>query len=111
MFGNSIDQAVEDKGANEDNYKNEIGSDQCGNINEVQIETIDLVQQDKEQNDLEKEFENQMMEAGIGLKDVTQDEDLLWMKHIDIDYANPVTTINSTCRPKSIISLQCTKWL
>lgn len=111
MFGNSIDQAVEDEGANEDNYENEIGSDQCGNINEVQIETIDLAQQDKEQNDLEKEFENQMMEAGIGLKDVTQDEDLLWMKHIDIDYANTVTTINSTCRPKSIISLQCTKWL
>lgn len=44
MFGNSIDQAIEDEGANEDNYENEIGSDQCGNINEVQIEMIDLAQ-------------------------------------------------------------------
>ena len=35
MFGNSIDQAVEDEGANDEKYEDEMGSDEGGNINEV----------------------------------------------------------------------------
>lgn len=81
MFGNSIDQPVEGEQDEDDDSSTDNGgkrSQKSENINELVIDTINIGSKpDKAQLELEREFENQMMEAGIGLKDATQGEDEL----------------------------------
>lgn len=53
------------------------GSNKSGNINEVSIGSIKLAakdEKDQEQLELEKEFENQMKDAGLGLMDASHEE-------------------------------------
>ena len=71
VFGCSMDaDDAQEKGSHG-------GSDKSGNINELSIGSIKLAakdEKDEEQLELEKEFENQMKDAGLGLMDASQGE-------------------------------------
>lgn len=83
MFGCSLEDNIEEHHEGQDAHDaqekgSQGASDKSGNINEVSIDSIKLTSKgakDKEQLALEKEFENQMKNAGLGLKNASQGED------------------------------------
>ena len=84
MFGCSIEDNIgeyqQEPGAhNASEKRSRAGSEKSGNINEVSIDSIKLASskaKDPAQLQLEKEFESQMKNAGLGLKDASQEEDI-----------------------------------